>query len=246
MDYLLILVFVLGFVSSVFGTLVGGGGGIIAVPILIFLGLPPTVAIATNKMGAIGSVPGSIYNFIKAHKINYWYSIPFLLISLVGGYIGANMLVEMNEKILTNIIAIIIVGILPLLFVRDLGINKKTVPKFYIVIGMIVFFGLSIYGGLFGVAGGLLGIYAMILLFGTTYIQANAWTRLPALGTFAVAIYVFAVNGLINYEYGIALALGSIFGGYVGSKTALIKGDKFVRVFFTFFVILSALKLIFF
>ena len=109
MDLLsLLLIFVVGLIASFMGNFAGGGGGLLSIPLLIFVGLPPSMAVATNKFGALGVCLSAAYKFSKTKQINFKTAIPFVVISIIGAVIGANILIKTNQAMLTTIIGIII------------------------------------------------------------------------------------------------------------------------------------------
>ena len=216
-------------------------------PALIMLGLPANTAVATNRFGLFGSAISGIFEFAKAKKIVYKYIIPLTVMSLIGSFIGARILIEINEELLSKLIGILIIILLPFIFVKNHhGLKRKIIPKYYKIGGFMGYFGLTIYDGIFGAAGGIFVTYILIFLFGLTYIESNATDKIPWLANITISVIVFAVYGLINYLYGIILFLGMVAGGILGAKLAIKKGENFVRIAFAIIVLASAIKLIFF
>ena len=118
--------------------------------------------------------------------------------------------------------------------------EKKTIA------GYTLFFLIMIYGGFFGGGAASFAIYTLVYFLGMTYIQANAtdfiaWTFLSA-----TALIVFLFSGLVNFQLGIPLMIGMYAGGALGAKTALEKGNAWVRIVFITVLAASAVKLLFF
>jgi len=241
-----LLVFLIGLISSFIGALVGGAG-LISIPLLIFTGLPPQVAIATNKLGTLGASTSAIYRFSKSKKIIYKYVIPFSLISIVGSYIGANILLEINQQILSAIVGIIILLFLPLILMkRDLGIKRIKISIEKRRMGYFLYFLSMIYGGSVGAGYGILSAYILIWLFGLTVIESNATGTVPWFLVSLISLIIFAINGIVNYSYGIILLFSMLLGGYLGAHTAIKGGDRRIKLIFVILVIASAIKLLFF
>ena len=243
---ILIIVFLIGIIASLIGAIAGGGDALISIPALIFLGLPANVSVATNKLGGIGAATSTIFAYAQAKKIVYKYVVSFTVISAIGAGIGANILVRINEELLSKIIGVILLLVLPFIFIKKAGLIRKKVTKIHLTVGFILFFCIAVYGGSFSVGGGILALMILIYMFGLTYIEANATNRIPWLAEILVSLIVFIYFGLVNYFYGIALLLGRFIGGYFGAKIAVKQGEKFVKTFFAIFVIVSAIKLLFF
>jgi len=244
--FILISVFFVGFVASFVGA-IAGGGGLISIPFLIFLGLPPQMAIATSKFGGVGLSIGAATKFIKEKKIVWKYIFPLVIISLIGAYIGANILLNISQEILSKVVGIILILLLPTLFLKkEIGLERKTVTKKRRTLGFFIYFLIMVFGGFFGGGGGTLAIYTLTILFGLTIIEANATDIIPWFFMSLFALIIFMMNGIVNYQYGIVLFFGMILGSYIGAHTAVKKGNKWVKLVFAVVVIASAVKLLFF
>ena len=92
-----LIVFVVGVISSSFGTLIGGGSFIV-IPTLIFLELSPYTAIGTNKLGAAGLFVAGWYAFNKKGLINYRIALPMTVPALIGSILGANLVFHIDEN----------------------------------------------------------------------------------------------------------------------------------------------------
>ncbi|MFH1064032.1 MAG: sulfite exporter TauE/SafE family protein [Candidatus Woesearchaeota archaeon] len=243
---ILSLIFTVSLGVSFLAHMIGGGGALVTVPMFIFLGLPANAAVATHKFGALGGAASALYNFKRAGKIEYRYVIPVTLISIIGSYIGARILIDVDEQLLSKTVAIILLMILPFIFVKNLGLKRKTVSRKRMMIGYICVFALTIYGGFFGGGVGILNMFVFIFLFGLTYVESNATIKIPWAVSLLVALVVLALHGLIHIIYGLVMLVGTLIGGYLGSNFAIKKGERFVRVAFSVFVVISAIKLLFF
>jgi len=241
----LVAVFFIGLIAGFVGA-VAGGGGLISIPFLIFLGLPPQIAIATSKFGGVGLSFGAIIKFFKEKKIA-WKYIPFLIIiSLVGGYIGANILLAIKSEVLSKVVGIILILLLPTLFIKkEIGLENKVVTKKRKALGFFIYFLIMTFGGFFGGVGSL-AIYTLMFFLGLTIIKANATDVVPWFFMSLFASIIFMLNGIIDYQYGIIIFFGMMVGGYIGARTAIKKGNKWVKLVFAMVIIASAIKILFF
>ncbi|MBT3406877.1 sulfite exporter TauE/SafE family protein [Candidatus Woesearchaeota archaeon] len=243
--FTLITVFLIGIAASYIGA-IAGGGGLISIPFLIFTGLPPHVAIATNKLGALGLNIAVIPKFWKEKQIVWKYVLPFTIIGIFGAFIGASLLIQINKDAITKVVGILILLLLPLFFLKkELGTKRIKVGKVKLFFGYIAYTLLMIFGGFFGAAGAIRS-FILMYFFGVTIIESNATHRIPWLIGTIIALSVFMYNGIVNYSSGIALCLGMAIGGYLGAHTAVKKGNQWVKAFFTVIVIISAIKILFF
>jgi uncharacterized membrane protein YfcA len=241
------VIFLVGFLAGLFGGLAGGGGGLIAIPVLIFFGLPPNIAIATNRLGSLGVGLSAIYQFFSAKKIVFKYVIPLLIASVAGSIIGAKILIAIDQTTLSKTVGILMILILPFVFFdKDAGIKRKIKSKYCKALGFAGYFVVAIYDGFFGAGAGIFAAYLLIMTLGLTYLEAHATDQIPWFFNTLISTAIFAFYGIINYSYGIALLCGMFVGGYLGTHTAIAKGNKFVKLAFSMLVAVSAVKMIFF
>ena len=241
----LLATFTIGIVCSFIGS-IAGSGGLISIPFLMLIGLPPLNAIATNKFGAVGLSIGAMINFWRKKKINWHYVLPFSVIAIAGGVIGAKLLLEINEALLRRIIAIIMLGMLPLLLMkREVGIESRRVSPRLKVLGYFLYFLCMIFGGFFGGGGVTIVFYMLIFCFGFTVLEANATNIIPWFFVSLSSAVVYLVNGVVDIALGISLFLGMLIGAYIGSRVAIRRGDGWVKTFFTIVVVAASIKLLF-
>lgn len=242
----LLLVLLIGLVTGFFDS-ISGAGGLISVPALIFLGLPPQIAIATDRFGILGQTFASLGKFGKAKKI-VWKYVPLLaVITLAGSLIGANILININTRFFEKAIGIIILILVPLLFVnRKIGIQQTKTTTFKKIIGLLLYFLIMTFGAFFGQGTGPMIFYVLTFFLGFTMIEVLATNTIPWLVLAISSVIIFAINSIINYKIGAVLLVGMAIGGYIGAHLALQKGNKWVKSLFVLLVILSGIKLLFF
>jgi len=240
--------FVITFVVGVFASFIGsmvGSGGLITIPFLIFLGLPPHVAIATHRAGAVGLQIGALVRFAKSKEIDWRYVVPLSILSLIAAQIGSRLLLQTDEAILKNIIVTAMLIMLPIILMKpDMGLINTETSSARKTIGYVAFFLVLLWQAFFGGAAATVIFFVMMFFFGMTLNRANATIKLPGLLLGISTLLIFALHGIVNWVYGIVLFLGMLIGGYVGAHTALKKGNAWVKVVFVVVVLLSAAKLI--
>ena len=243
---ILLAALLIGLVTGFFDSIVGAGG-LISVPALMFLGLPPQTAIATDRLGTIGQIVSVIAKFWRTKKI-VWKYVPILAaISFVGSLIGANILLNTDPKIMETFVGVLILLLLPLLFLKkDIGIKQVKPSKRKVTAGLALYFLIMIFGGFFGQGAGPMIFYALTIFLGLTMLEILATDSIPWLVLSASSLVIFALNGIIDYEIGIILLIGMAIGGYAGAHLALKKGELWVKSLFVLFVIILGAKLLFF
>jgi uncharacterized membrane protein YfcA len=126
-DFLIVLF--VGLVGGFFNTFMGAGS-LLSIPALISLGLPPHVAIATNRLGVLGSDIAGWYEFHVKKMINYRIAIILAVPSLIGAIIGANLIFEFNEANLKQIVGIVTLVILALLMLNPSALSSAFTVAF--------------------------------------------------------------------------------------------------------------------
>lgn len=243
-DSLLWLVSFIGLATGFIDSTVGAGG-LLSVPSLILLGLPPQVAIATDRFGTIGQSFAAGYKFWKAKRIAWEYVPTLTVLSLVGAIIGAFFLVETNPEILEKVVGILLLVLLPLILLkRNLGIERASKTKRHRMVGYSLYFLLAIFGGFFGQGTGPLVMFVLTYFVGLTVIEVIATNTVPWRILSVVSAIIFALHGLIDYKVGIVLLISMAIGGYMGAHVAISKGDLWIKRFFVVFVVLASIKLL--
>lgn len=242
----LVGVFLIGIAASVIGTLVGGGS-LLSIAFLIFLGLPPQVAIATDRFGSLGQAITAFFKFLKAKRIVWKYVLLFAVLSFAGSLIGANILLKIDTSILKNIVGILILLLLPVLFLkREVGVERGKINTSKMIVGAVLYLLVQILTGFLGGGTGTLIFYILMICFGLTIIEASATQLIPVFILNISSVVIFAMHGIIDYRLGIALLAGMATGGYLGAHLALKKGDVWVKRVFFLLLVFMGLKLLFF
>ncbi len=242
----ILIVYGVGTIASFFG-IIAGGAGLITIPLLLLFGLPPQIAIATNRLGSFGLITGGLMRYLGKGHIVWKYAIPFSILQIIGGAIGASLLVEINEDLIKNIIAIMILIILPLMHIKkDLGVKEKSTSKPRDILGFIIYFANTIYTGFLGAGAGTIAMLTKLGIFRMTFTQAIATGLIPfSLGIIS-ALVVFIWHGLVDWPLGISLLVGMTTGSYIGAHLTITKGTAWAKTVFTIFVSGIAIKLLFF
>lgn len=231
-----------GFIGAVIG-----GGGLLSIPVLLFMGAPIDVAIATNRFSALGLVATAVPEYYRAGKIRWGIALKLSPLALLGGVVGAKALVHINSDVLSIVVGSIMVLMIPVVLLNsEKGIKNIQTGEKKTLIGYGLFFLVMVYGGFFGGGAGLVAIYTLVYFLGLTYIQATAtnfisWTFLSV-----AALIVFLSSGLVDFHLGIPLMIGMAVGGAIGARTALEKGNAWIRILFILVLAASAIKLLFF
>lgn len=239
---LLFTALLLGLASGFIGG-VATGGGLVAIPGLMFIGLPPAAAIATNTLNSVSGVSSAL-RFHKSQKLHFRKMWPLLFTSFFGGLVGSKLLLYINQTVIQKAFAIASI-VLVITFVLNKGPRSVKQGKIHSLLGIFALFLGSVFAGLFGTGGGFFVFYILCYFYGQSIMQANANTKIINIAGAISVIAVFLHAGLINFHVGLPMMAGSTAGGYIGAHTALKKGEGLVKTIFLLAVLASAIKLLF-
>ena len=240
------LVLLIAFLWSFIGT-ISAWAWIVTFSWLTLLGIPPHIAIATDTFGSLGFRLGALYNYIKHKKIIWNLVFPLIILSSIGGFIGANILIQINEDFLSRFIGIILLILLPIQFLKkNFGVVQVTITKLRRRITHFIYFLIEIWSAFFPPGSGLFNIFVMTKGYGLTILQVKWTNRIPSLVNDITATIVFFMASLIDFYVGITLFIGSLIGSYVGSHIAIKKGDAWIKPMMVLVIIIVSIKMIFF
>ncbi len=228
---------------------VAGGGSLISLPILIFMGLPPAVANGTNRIALFVQNIFATAGF-RSKGVSAWpYSGYLSITALIGAIIGAQISVEISGQLFNRVLSVVMVGVMIITLFnpiknKDPG-NELLSPKRQ-VIGVFSFFFVGLYGGFIQAGVGFIIIAVLSLINHMNLVKINSAKVFIILIYTTSAIIIFAINGKINWVWGLVLAIGNATGGWIGSRWQVDKGEKWVKRILLIMVIAMAIKLWYF
>ena len=240
-----LLVLGVGVLAGVINTL-AGGGSLLSLPILIFLGLPPAVANATNRVAIFSQNIFAVAGFKSKGISEFKYSFLLGISALIGAVIGAKIAVDINGELFNKILAVIMIIVVFLTVTgkaKQKGDLTENTNKSSKIIGMITFFFIGIYGGFIQAGVGFLIIGALSAIHGLGLVKINSMKVFIVLVYTFAALGVFIYEGKVNWMYGGILAVGNSVGAWFASRWSVDKGDKYVKIFLSVTVLILAIKL---
>ncbi len=239
------LILVTGVFAGFLNT-VAGGGSLLTLPVLIFLGLPPATANGTNRVAVFVQNASGIMGFRRKGVSDFGYSALLTLPALVGAWFGAKIAVEMNEIVFNRVLAGIMLAVLLLTIFNPTKKLQSETANLSIarkIIGMVVFFFVGIYGGFIQAGAGFIIIAALTLTNGFDLVRTNAIKLFVVFFYTVIALFVFIRSGNVQWGLGLTLAVGNATGAWIGSHWAVDKGDKWIRVVLVVAVLAFAIRL---
>lgn len=229
---LMLLLFMTGLLAGTIDA-IAGGGGLISMPVLMSIGLPPHIAFGTNKLqSSIGTMVAA-RRYWRAGWITLRDIYPGIAFGLLGAMTGAIVNQMMSSDILRKIVPVMLLIIFVYTVLSPRLGSEDQSPRikswlFYLVFG----FALAFYDGFFGPGVGAFWVFLLMFFLGYNLIKATAYTKIFNLNSNLVALVCFAAGANIDYKIGLCMAAGQVIGGQIGAGLAMNKGVKLIRPLF--------------
>lgn len=247
MTIMIILLCIAGFAAA-FVDSIAGGGGLISLPAFLAAGIPTHFALGTNKFSATAASCTSSIKYAASGKVNFNFLRYLLPFTFIGAALGVKAALMIDPKYLKPLVLVLVlvVGIYSL-FSKNIGQEDKfnELTKMSIFLGIVLAFVIGFYDGFFGPGTGSFLIFGLISIFGFDFINAGGNARVMNFISNLTALVLFAIQGKIDYLYGVPVAIAMIFGARLGTVFALKKGSKFIKPIFITMSLAVACKMLF-
>lgn len=235
-----------GFAAGIINV-IAGGGSLITLPLIIFVGgLPATVANCTNRVGVLLQNVTAVASFRSLGVVTHGLGPKLLVPALIGTAIGAGFAITIDDEMFRRVL-----GVVMLVFVFVLLIDTKRwlrepdeAPRRMGAGLFLTFVGIGIYGGFVQAGVGIFIIAALVLGAKLDLVRTNAVKVWVVLGYTAFALAIFVWQGQVDFAVGLVVATGQAAGGVIGARLTVKKGNRWVRRVLIAVVGVSALKLL--
>ena len=241
---IIMLFFCLAIVAGWVDTL-AGGGGLIVLPAFLIAGMPPDVALATNKLqGSFGTFYAS-YSFVKKGVVDLRHMWKIIVTVFVGSMAGSWLVLHLDSQSLTAFMPYILMAVAVYFLLspnlnKHENINKPRVLLFTVLVAPL----LGFYDGFFGPGTGSLMALGCVLFYGKTLIDATAHTKVLNFTSNISALIYFIIFGQMAWVIGGVMIVGQIIGAWLGVRTVLNHGEKILRPVIVSVCVLMALKIL--
>ena len=236
----------LGFVAGILGSMVGIGGGIIIVPVLTFLGFPPTVAASNSLFAAFSNSVASTISYSKQKRIEYSLGLKLGLLAIPGTILGAIISTDVTPDIFKILFGFVLIISSAYIFLRKQVESKDKVISKQLILFII---GSSFFAGIissfFGIGGGIIFVPLMVVGMGMSMKRSAPTSQLILLFASLSGIIVHSILGHPDFLQSGFLAVGSFFGGLVGAKLSLSVKERNLKIIICAVLLIAAAKLIF-
>ncbi len=242
------VIFAISLAANIFSALSGGGAGLIQLPVLIFLGLGFSVALATHKVATVALGIGATLRHLRESHLERRFALYMIATGVPGVIIGASFILQTPDRIAEISLGVLTLGLGVYSFLSP-QLGQSYQPKHRsggaYLLGGLALFTIGVLNGSLTSGTGLFVTLWLVRWFGLDYKRAVAYT-LVLVGLFWNGAGALTL-GMLSEIYWLwipALLLGSLLGGYIGAHLAIVKGNRVIKRMFELVTLLIGLKLI--
>jgi Predicted permeases len=213
-----------GFIDAI-----AGGGGLIMLPALLFAGVSPIQALATNKLQSVFGTSVATRNYARAGLVNWHEHKTTILLVFGGATLGVLLVQSIQTRLLDLIIPLLLVAVSLYVLISprmtDEDAHHRLTARAYAPVGGLIGF----YDGFFGPGTGTFFSTSLVALRGYGLTRATGLTKLLNLTSNIASVLFFALGGKMLWLLGLCMAAGAMTGGWLGSHSAIRFGARLIR-----------------
>ncbi|MDB5191350.1 MAG: sulfite exporter TauE/SafE family protein [Segetibacter sp.] len=234
---LCIAAFAAGFIDAIVG-----GGGLIQTPagLIILPQYPVATVIGTLKIPAFSGTALAALQYVRKVEIKWRLMSLMTIIAFAAAWGGSTLLNSVDNKFMKPLLLVILIAVATYTYSKkNFGTHteKDHTNKQQIIYSIIISLCIGFYDGFVGPGAGSFLVLAFITLLGFDFLKASAHAKLVNLATNLGSILFFIAKGKVLFAIAIPMAVCNAIGGTLGARLAIVKGNKFIRIFFLIVVI---------
>ena len=244
--YLIIILCIASFFAGFVDAIVGGGG-LIQTPVALIL--LPNYAVSSIlgslKIPAFSGTSFAAYQYLKKVQMNWKLLFIMAISAFCAAFVGSNLLTKVSNDFMKPVLLVILTLIAIYTF-RKKNFGQHQIKEFsenkQIIFAIIISLCIGFYDGFIGPGTGSFLVLAFVSVLGFDFLHASANAKMVNLATNFGSICLFVLKGKIIWAIAIPMAFCNAFGGWVGAKVAIRKGNGFIRIFFLIIVVGTLLR----
>jgi uncharacterized protein len=232
-----------GFAAGTIGSMLGVGGGIIMVPALTVLNMPPTQVSSTSLIAVTSTSVSSTIEYSRQKIIDYRLSFELGACAIPGSVIGAILSDYIPEDTFKMYFGILLIFTSLYILYRNYILTERSVRKRSVTLLFVVFiaaFCSGVISSLFGVGGGIIFVPALVLVLGLTMHRAAATSQLTLLLTSLSGVFTHSFLGHPQYLQALALSAGAFIGAQLGARISRMTKEVMLQKLFAIMLIVVA------
>ncbi|SKA77378.1 hypothetical protein SAMN02745130_01788 [Thiothrix eikelboomii] len=224
---------------------IAGGGGLLTIPALLWAGLSPLQALATNKLQASFGSFTATWNYSRQGLIKPSEHRAAIILSFLGAASGAWTVQKIDPSFLAQLIPLLLIAFaLYFMFSPQLGEHERRQRISKNTFAATAGFSIGFYDGFFGPGTGTFFVIAFVTLLGYSLPKATAGTKLLNFTSNIASLILFAFSGHLLWLLGLTMGIGQIIGSFIGSKLAIRHGSQLIRPLLVIVSLLVSLRLL--
>jgi uncharacterized protein len=229
LTFLVLAALVAAFIDSIVG-----GGGVITLPALLAAGLPPHVALGTNKLAATGASFTASTQYIRhgaadMRRLRWWFPL-----AVMGSLTGAAVVVQVPDTFVRAMVVVVMAAMTLYVLLRPRFGAGHAAPAtaWRLALGGAVALAVGFYDGFLGPGTGSLLLFGLVASQGFSFLQAAGNGRVLNFGSNVAALALFAYLDVVDWSVGLPMLAAMVVGGYAGSRFSLRHGARWIRPLF--------------
>jgi uncharacterized protein len=239
---LCIVAFGAGFIDAVVG-----GGGLLQTPAMLVIlpSYPVATLLGTAKIPSFSGTALAAYQYSRNVRINWRLLLSISAVAFIGAFTGAYCVSLLRNDLIKPVILLVLVCVAIYTYTKKgFGLQEESdlTAGQQLLAGLFSGLLIGFYDGLIGPGTGSFLILVFIAVLGSDFLHASANAKFVNLATNLAAIIYFSSTGHILFDIAIPMAVCNILGSFAGTRLALLKGNRFIRVFFLFVVFATIMR----
>jgi uncharacterized membrane protein YfcA len=231
-----------------FLNVMAGGGSLITVPVMVFMGLPGPVANGTNRIAILAQNITAIVTFARRGFSDYKLSLTLAACAIPGALVGALVGTQLEGVWFNRALALIMIAVMLVMYF-DKGAAEQSQDyqptRRQLINGHLLMVGAGFWGGFIQLGVGFILMPILNRVMGLDLVRTNMHKVFIIAVYTIVALSVFASQIELIWVVGIALAVGNSIGGYLGAHFAVKKGEGLIRLVLNLVLVAFIIKLLF-
>lgn len=232
-----------------FLNVMAGGGSLLTVPIMVFLGVPGPVANGTNRIAILAQNITAVTAFFKKGFAEFRLSLTLAACSLPGALAGAYIGTRLEGVWFNRALALIMVGVMLIMWFdkgKDPNAAKTEPSRQQLLWGHGLMVGVGFWGGFIQLGVGFIIMPVLHRVMGFDLVRTNMHKVFIVMAYTVVALLVFASQVEILWIVGVALAIGNSIGGWIGAHVQIKQGEGIIKLVLNCVLVVFIIKLLFF
>ncbi|MGC3997523.1 MAG: TSUP family transporter [Anaeromyxobacter sp.] len=221
---LLAVAFVAGTVDAI-----AGGGGLLSLPALLWSGLPPHAALATNKGQSIFGTATALTRYARAGLVDGARARVAFPLGLAGSLGGALLVLLVPPASLRPLVLVLLAAAALFVALRRTPAVAPAPPRRAVALAGLIALCVGAYDGFFGPGTGTFLIVAFVAVLGDPLTRASADAKVVNFASNLAAVLIFSSRGLVLWRVALPMACAQLAGGWLGAHLTIRRGDGLVR-----------------